>query len=602
MAPPLTDSEPESEALRLKAMAESKFKASNNAKSALKYAKRAQRLCPHLAGVSEAVTSLTVLAAPDWYSALGAEPFANSSVIRRQYKKLALLLHPDKNPNVASEEAFKLVGEAFHLLSDRSRRREYDAELRRKIKAESETFWTACSTCRLLHQFQRKYMGQELVCPSCEKSFKAVETVQSDGDGDGEGRVRSRRLKLKEINKKKEKIGVEGRVDNEVGDEKEGKLRKRMRSVGEVLERSKPSKRVKNGEEMMTLAEFQTEVRRKLQEKKLKEKEKEKEDDRIETRTSQGERRRALKNFEGLEKEKEDDRIETRSNQGERRRALKNFEGLEVGEGRALKKSATLAIEEKRVGLSKRKGLRSARHRDSDKGELENMAVVDSDFYDFDKDRVERSFKKGQLWAVYDDDDGMPRNYALIDEILSLNPFEVRLSWLDVQISGDGRIVSREKMGFHIPCGRFKVARKTSVNSVNIFSHVVDCDRAARELYKIYPKKGSVWALHGEGSIDAEERKRCYDIVICLTSYNEANGLSMAYLEKVDGYKTVFRRQENGSGAIIFLGKDDMCLVSHQIPARKLICDETPELLKDCWELDPASLPSDLLTIGGIDN
>ena len=38
--------EAESEALRLKAMAESKFKASNNAKSALKYANRAQRLCP----------------------------------------------------------------------------------------------------------------------------------------------------------------------------------------------------------------------------------------------------------------------------------------------------------------------------------------------------------------------------------------------------------------------------------------------------------------------------------------------------------------------------------------------------------------------------
>lgn len=416
-------------------------------------------------------------------------------------------------------------------------------------------------------------MGQELVCPSCEKSFKAVETVQSDGDGDGEGRVRSMRLKLKEINKK-EKIGVKGKVDSEVGDEKEGKLRKRMRSVGEVLERSKPSKRVKNGEEMMTLAEFQTEVRRKLQEKKLKEK----------------------------EKEKEDDRIEKRSNRGERRRTLKNSEGLEVGEGRALKKSVRLGIEESLVGLSKRKGLRSARHRDSDKGESENMAVVDSDFYDFDKDRVEKSFKKGQVWAVYDDDDGMPRNYALIDETLSLNPFEVRLSWLDVQISGDGRIVSRERMGFHTPCGRFKVARKTSVNSVNIFSHVVDCDRAARELYKIYPKKGSVWALHGEGSIDAEDRKRCYDIVVCLTSYNESNGLSMAYLEKVDGYKTVFRRQKKGSGAIIFLGKDDMCLVSHQIPARKLICDETPELLKDCWELDPASLPSDLLTIGGIDN
>ncbi|CAJ1931055.1 unnamed protein product [Sphenostylis stenocarpa] len=575
MAPSPTDSEQESEALRLKAMAESKFRASNNAKSALRYAKRAQSLCPHLAGVSEVVTSLTVVAAPDWYSALGAEPFANSSVIRRQYKKLALLLHPDKNPNVASEEAFKLVSEAFHLLSDRSRRREYDAELRRRIEAENETFWTACSTCRLLHQFQRRYLGHELVCPSCEKSFKAVETVQSDGDGDGEVRVRSRRLKLKEINKK-EKIGVRGKVGDEVRDEKEGKLRKRMRSVGEVLERSKPSKRVKNGEEMMTLAEFQNEVRRKFQEKKLQKKEK--------------------------EKEKEEDRIEKRSNRGERRRGLRNNGGLEVGEVRDLKKSMKLAVEEKRGGLESRKGLRIEKQKDSDRGELENMAVVDSDFYDFDKDRVERSFKKGQVWAVYDDDDGMPRNYALIDGTLSVYPFEVRLSWLDVQNSGDGKIVSREKMGFHIPCGRFKVARKTSVNSVNIFSHVVNCDRAAREIYKIYPKKGSVWALHGEGSNDAEEGKRCYDIVVCLTSYSEVNGLSMAYLEKVDGYKTVFKRQEKGSAAIRFLGKDEMWLVSHQIPARKLLCDETPELLKDCWELDPASLPSDLLTIGGINN
>ncbi|KHN20505.1 hypothetical protein glysoja_029518 [Glycine soja] len=58
--------EAESEALRLKAMAESKFKGSNNnAKSALKYAKRAHRLCPHLTGVSETVAALSVLAAPD---------------------------------------------------------------------------------------------------------------------------------------------------------------------------------------------------------------------------------------------------------------------------------------------------------------------------------------------------------------------------------------------------------------------------------------------------------------------------------------------------------------------------------------------------------
>jgi hypothetical protein len=196
----------------------------------------------------------------------------------------------------------------------------------------------------------------------------------------------------------------------------------------------------------------------------------------------------------------------------------------------------------------------------------------------------------------------MPRSYALIDETVSANPFKVMISWLDLQNNGDGMTVSREKLGFHIPCGRFKVAKKASISSVNVFSHVVDCDRAAREVYKVYPKKGSVWALYSEASRDAGEGNRCYYIVVFLTSYSEMNGMSMAFLEKVDGYKTVFKRQESGSHAVRFLGKDEFGLISHQIPARKFPCDEAPELLKDCWELDPASLPSDLLTVGGIDN
>ncbi|XP_061343022.1 uncharacterized protein LOC133289166 [Gastrolobium bilobum] len=524
------------ESLRLEGLAEAKFQSSKNEKPVLKYAKRAKRIERDLDGVSE----------------------------------------------------------------------------------ERNTFWTACSTCRLLHQFERKYLGHKLVCPSCNKSFKAVEAVQNDGSQKEEKRVRGRseRLELKEkvcvgvegngsetlgsfvLRKKmggvEKSSGVKGKVggekggnftrrSNEVGKgglEKEGdggRLRKRMRTVGEVLERSKP-KGIKTGEEMMTLAEFQSEVKRKAQQKNVK------------------------------MKEKEEDRTEKRSRQGERLRGLKNNKGLEVGKVRILKKSVKLAIKEKHEASVKRKGLSLEKHRDSSGGELDIMAVVDSDFYDFDKDRTERSFKKGQVWAVYDDDDGMPRHYALIDEAISANPFEVRISWLDLQNNGDEKIISREQMGFHIPCGRFKVARKASINSVNIFSHVVDCDRAASEVYKIYPKKGSVWALYGEATLDADGRKvavegkRYYDIVVFLTSYSEMNGLSMAYLEKVDGYKTVFKRQEMGSHAIRFLGKDDIWLVSHQIPARKFSCNETPEPLKDCWELDPASLPSDLLTIGGIDN
>uniref|UniRef100_A0A2P2PIY3 Chaperone protein dnaJ 49 n=1 Tax=Rhizophora mucronata TaxID=61149 RepID=A0A2P2PIY3_RHIMU len=198
----------------------------------------------------------------------------------------------------------------------------------------------------------------------------------------------------------------------------------------------------------------------------------------------------------------------------------------------------------------------------------------------------------------------MPRHYGLIDEVVSINPFVVKLSWLDLQSNGDQGLACWEKMGFHVCCGRFKVSRKTTVNSLNIFSHLMDCERAAKEVYRIYPKKGSVWALYNESYLSSERRnasandEKCYDVVLFLTTYSEVHGLSMAYLEKVDGYKTVFKRQEIGSHAIRWLVKGDVRLFSHQIPARKLSGDEVPDMLKSCWELDPASLPSNLLPIG----
>ena len=626
--------EEEEEAVRLKGIAETKYKKSN-LKSALKYAKRALRLAPNLDGLSEMVTSFKILRSPDsdWYTILQVEPFAHINTIKKQYKKLALLLHPDKNPYAGSEEAFKLVGDAFRFLSDKIRRKEYDMKLRIRIQDDNvnvnaaapavDTFWTACSTCRLLHKFEKKYLGHSLVCPSCRKSFLAVQVETNDGDDAvavEETRVRSERLRKRSLglvgrfeqsgsNRKmgsgenltsvcgvKGKRGggvklgsvnVKGRLhggggvtsgelereedEDEDGDGDDrgiwsgGRLRnsglKRMRTVGDVLERSMP-KRAKTGEEMMTLAEMQLEAKQKAHQERMKLKSKEKENNEREKRK---------------EKERHGDLKKSRDS-----------------------KSGDLEIERHR---KKGMGLEIDRRKDSRSGDLEIMSVEDSDYYDFDKDRVEKSFKRGQVWAIYDDDDGMPRHYGLIDEVVSVNPFEVKMSWLDFQSNGDEGLIIWEKMGFHISCGRFKVARKTSINSVNVFSHIVDCERAAREVYRIYPRKGSVWALYNDAAVDAEGRnlsakdKRCYDIVVFLTSFSEIHGLSMAYLEKVDGFKTVFKRREIGSHAIRCLEGDDVRLFSHQIPARKLSENEAPELLKDCWELDPASLPSDLLSI-----
>ena len=63
----------------------------------------------------------------DYYAALGVAKDASQSDIKKAYRKLARELHPDKNPGDAPAEArFKEVSEAYDVLSDESRRREYD--------------------------------------------------------------------------------------------------------------------------------------------------------------------------------------------------------------------------------------------------------------------------------------------------------------------------------------------------------------------------------------------------------------------------------------------------------------------------------------------
>jgi molecular chaperone DnaJ len=63
----------------------------------------------------------------DYYKALGVAKDASGAEIKKAYRKLARELHPDKNPGDAKAEArFKEVSEAYDVLSDESRRREYD--------------------------------------------------------------------------------------------------------------------------------------------------------------------------------------------------------------------------------------------------------------------------------------------------------------------------------------------------------------------------------------------------------------------------------------------------------------------------------------------
>lgn len=63
----------------------------------------------------------------DYYAVLGVAKDAEKAAIRKAYRKLARQYHPDANAGDAkAEERFKEISEAYDVLSDDKRRREYD--------------------------------------------------------------------------------------------------------------------------------------------------------------------------------------------------------------------------------------------------------------------------------------------------------------------------------------------------------------------------------------------------------------------------------------------------------------------------------------------
>jgi tetratricopeptide (TPR) repeat protein len=78
----------------------------------------------------------------DFYDVLGVSRTASSVQIKVAFKKMAMRYHPDRNPGKKeAEEQFKLLNEAYHTLSDPTKRSRYDSRFHIITEELNDAYW-----------------------------------------------------------------------------------------------------------------------------------------------------------------------------------------------------------------------------------------------------------------------------------------------------------------------------------------------------------------------------------------------------------------------------------------------------------------------------
>lgn len=89
-----------------------------------------------------------------YYSVLGLSKSASDSEIKKAYRVLALKWHPDKNPDdvQTAEEKFKVIGEAYSVLSNADKKKRYDLYGHEAVDDHFDGFDEAVSTFFMFFQ------------------------------------------------------------------------------------------------------------------------------------------------------------------------------------------------------------------------------------------------------------------------------------------------------------------------------------------------------------------------------------------------------------------------------------------------------------------
>jgi len=686
------------EAVRAKQIAENKMQ-SGDYEGGLKFATKAQRLFPDIQNIVQILAVCDVHCAArkklsefdmDWYGILQTQQSADEATIKKQYRKLALLLHPDKNKSAGAEAAFKLIGEANRVLSDQCKRALYDSKIGISVgntaakvapshpngnagnyqnifnsqphawnpyhQFENQTFWTCCSHCNTRYQYYKTILNQTLRCQQCSKSFTAHDmgnhnvppTYWSPFNNHKES---AKHASSKEASKSNggKSHGVEEEgvsmskctagvgAYSKVANSRNGHVAAGVTKAGVKVFKAKESQastkvgckrarqsasndnnKVGNGKGMKDTKDQENTVDPHRKTSRKKQHVLYPETDKAGDFGSSPRRPRHHESFTTPKVEEKEVPVTgglfSNLNPAYRATGVGGQNGETINKASEPHEETILRNKAKveQTNVQGREVLNSdlndrkskANYCSPSKSNLPPNAEIscpDPDFSDFERDKAEDCFAVNQLWAIFDNDDGMPRFYALVKKVYS--PFRLRITWLEADSDGLGEIRWHEA-GLPIACGKFRLGDSQRTSDRFMFSHQMHCIKGSdTSTYLIYPKKGETWAIFrhwdlGWSSNPEKHLEYQFEYVEVLSDFDENVGIEVAYLGKLEGFVSLFQHTVLNSISLFCISPHEMYRFSHRIPSYKMTGAERKGVPSGSFELDPAGLPTCLFEVG----
>ncbi|PIA61692.1 hypothetical protein AQUCO_00300906v1 [Aquilegia coerulea] len=711
------------EAIKAKGIAEKKME-NQDFEGARKTVLKAQRLFPNLDNIPQMLTicdvhcsaqSKVVGSEMDWYGILQVELTADEASIKKQYRKLALLLHPDKNNLVGAEAAFKLIGEAHRVLSDRLNRSAYDMKcktLKERMKLPQQwqnsnppapkqpgmdnkfanfvrptftsfnlhqeqnqprpdrpTFWTACTNCGMRYQYYIDILHKALRCQKCMQTYIASE-LSVQGVPPGANCMQPGVFQQRDASQNPPKMGLQtaaqdctsnggdqGHCDlgtaasetfpnkagtahvngrSKIDAEKDGGVngedktqnqnrrkfagRKRKKSEEESgkscgiesknnSDEFRSPKGIEGGDPVVQISGTREKrnTQRSVQEKRQVASIDDSDDDFV---RPHNDRRppNVTKDQSELSLKKEaskSSKLGVFCADVEKDNVLKEHQ--ESAPSEASSRNVNVKADPCKVsGKEAPRAERSKEILNSDisiesnpgyktKPDPKFIEVADAEFYVFDNDRKGDCFKNDQIWAIYDNMDGMPRYYARIRKVFSPG-FKVKITWLEAD-RDDKDEINWVNENLPVSCGKFKHGDSEVTEDIDMFCHSVTYAKGARRgLIVIHPRKGEIWALFKNRDIkwtsDPDNHRNYeFDYVEVLSDYDEGLGVMVANLEKEKGFVSLYSLKKGVSS--YHIPPKELYRFSHIVPSYRTRGYERCDVPEGSFELDPASVPAE---------